>query len=105
MKRELSFEVGLGVLDKGGTYGNLAVHDQKVTNFNQMQLSSERKITTSSNFSLSALQQAWGWLGEGIFSLEPWLTKIGLKDVPQIFAEMIKNKKGREYFKLIIQEG
>ena len=99
---DLSFNMGLKVLAKGGTYVNLAVHDQQVKNFNQMQLSSERKITTSSNFSMSAYERAWGWLQEGKFILNPWLTRISLKNVPNIFEATVKNPEKRSYFKLVI---
>lgn len=101
---EMSFDLGFRLLGKGGTFVNMAVHDQKIVNFNQMQLSSERTITTSSNFSIPAYERAWEWLCDGKLAIEPWLTKISLKEVPQIFTDTIKNKKGREYFKLVIQQ-
>ncbi|MFX1298216.1 MAG: zinc-binding dehydrogenase, partial [Promethearchaeota archaeon] len=97
-----SFNLGLKLLEKGGTFINLAVHDQKVENLNQMQFSSERKITTSSNFSRSAYEQAWKWLQRGGFTLEPWLTRISLEDVPKIFEEIFKNKGDKTYFKLVV---
>ena len=65
---------------------------------------SERTITTSSNFSISAYERAWDWLCNGKLAIKPWLTTISLKEVPQIFANTIKNKKEREYFKLVIQQ-
>lgn len=100
---DLSFDLGMKLLNKGGTYVNLAVHDQIMKNLNQMQLSSERIITTSSNFSISAYERAWKWLGDGKFTLDPWFTEISLKDAPKIFEEKNKNKsENRNYFKLVI---
>ncbi len=99
---DLSFNVGMGVLDKGGTFVNLAVHDRAVGNFNQMQLSSERAITTSSNFSLGAYERAWGWLKEGKFILEPWYTRISLQEVPEMFQRVVDGKESKEYFKLVV---
>jgi threonine dehydrogenase-like Zn-dependent dehydrogenase len=99
-----SFQIGMDLLDKGGNFINLAVHDQAMKTFNQMQLSSERTITTSSNFSIAAYERAWKWLCEGKFKIAPWLTRVSLKEIPRIFKETIKNKKEREYFKLIITE-
>ncbi|MHA1131252.1 MAG: zinc-dependent alcohol dehydrogenase, partial [Candidatus Helarchaeota archaeon] len=102
---DLSIEIGLSVLDKGGTLVNLAVHNQVFKDLNQMQLSGERMITTSSNFSLQAYQQAWGWLQEKKFILDPWFTRIRLEEVPTIFQKRVENKKAKEFFKLVIEPG
>ncbi|TFG04258.1 MAG: hypothetical protein EU536_04980 [Promethearchaeota archaeon] len=99
---DFSFTLGMNLLDKGGTFVNLAVHDQNLIDFNQMQLSSERNLTTSSNFSLSAYNRTWNWLCRGRYNLTPWFSKISLAEVPKFFTEKIKNKKQREYFKLVI---
>ncbi len=99
-----SFKVGFKLLNKGGSFVNLAVHNQEIANFNQMQLSSERTITTSSNFAIPAYERAWKWLCKGKLSIKPWLTNISLQNVPLIFAETSKNKKARDYFKLVIQQ-
>ncbi len=97
---DLSFNLGMQLLDKAGTFVNLAVHDQLVANLNQMQLSSERKLTTSSNFAISDFECAWNWLKEGKFTLNPWLTEISLENVPKIFEETLKDTI--HYFKLVI---
>jgi threonine dehydrogenase-like Zn-dependent dehydrogenase len=99
---EFSFQTGLNLLDKGGTYINLAVHPIQI-NFNQMQLSGERKLIVSSNFTLADYECTLKWLEEGKFDIKPWLTKIPLREIPRYFEDTIKNKKGREYFKLVIQ--
>ncbi|MHA1266458.1 MAG: zinc-dependent alcohol dehydrogenase [Candidatus Helarchaeota archaeon] len=99
---EFSFNLGMKLLDKGGTFVNLAVHNRQLQNFNQMHLASERALTTSSNFSLAAYEQAWKWLCQGNFKLNSWFRQVGLSDIPKIFKETIKNKKKREYFKLLI---
>jgi L-iditol 2-dehydrogenase len=99
---DLSFNVGMAVLDKGGTFVNLAVHDQTLETFNQMQLASERAITTSSNFSLGAYERAWGWLKEGKFLLEPWYTRISLQEVPKMFQRVVDGKESKSYFKLVV---
>lgn len=100
---EFSFQVGLNLLDKGGTYVNLAVHQLQVE-FNQMQLSGERKLTGASNFTLADYERTLQWLAEGKFNIKPWLTAISLQEIPKYFEDMTKNKKGREYFKLVIQK-
>ncbi|MFX1293995.1 MAG: zinc-binding dehydrogenase [Promethearchaeota archaeon] len=100
---DMTWQIGLKILDKGGTYVNLAVHDKNAY-LNQMQLSGERKITTSSNFSIAAYEHAWGWLQEKNFNLNPWITRISLKNVPTIFEETVKNPKSKKFFKLIIVE-
>ncbi|MHA1649898.1 MAG: zinc-dependent alcohol dehydrogenase [Candidatus Helarchaeota archaeon] len=99
---DFSFNLGMKLLDKGGTYVNLAVHNQKIRNLNQMQLSSERNITTSSNFSISAYERAWKWLQAGKFILDPWYSRVSLAKIPTIFEEIIKNKQEKPFFKLII---
>ncbi|HUY01130.1 MAG TPA: alcohol dehydrogenase catalytic domain-containing protein [Candidatus Deferrimicrobium sp.] len=99
---ETSLNLGLNLLAEGGTYVNLAVHDQNVR-FNQMQLSSERKITAASNFLPSDYEEALNWLGEGKFHLKPWMTTITLEECPRIFENTIKHKKQRAIFKIIIQ--
>jgi threonine dehydrogenase-like Zn-dependent dehydrogenase len=99
---EFSFRVGLNQLDKGGTYVNLAVHQLRVE-FNQMQLSGERKLTGSSNFTLTDYERTLQWLAEGKFNIKPWLTPISLPEIPKYFEDITKNKKARDYFKLVIQ--
>ncbi|MBD3230555.1 MAG: alcohol dehydrogenase catalytic domain-containing protein [Candidatus Lokiarchaeota archaeon] len=97
-----SLKLGLNVLEKGGTFVNMAVHDANIT-FNNMKLSGERKITTSSNFLLEEYIQALEWLGAHKFDVKPWLTKISLKEVPEIFKERV-NKKNRKHFKIVIND-
>ncbi len=99
---EFSFQAGLNLLDKGGTYVNLAVHQLQIK-FNQMQLSGERKLSGSSNFTLADYESTLQWLAEGKFDIKPWLTAISLQEIPTYFEDITKNKKGREYFKLVIQ--
>jgi threonine dehydrogenase-like Zn-dependent dehydrogenase len=99
---KVSFQLGLKLLDKGGTYVNLAVHQTQI-NFDQLQLSGEKRLTASSNFTLADYECTLKWLEEGRFDVKPWLTKISLQEVPKYFEDTIKNKKGRDYFKLVIQ--
>jgi len=99
---KFSFQVGLNLLDKGGMYVNLAVHQLQVE-FNQMQLSGERKLSGSSNFTIADYERTLQWLAQGKFDIKPWLTAIPLQEIPKYFEDITKNKKGRNYFKLVIQ--
>ncbi|MFX0137534.1 MAG: zinc-binding dehydrogenase [Candidatus Hodarchaeota archaeon] len=100
---ELSFNLGLSLLAKGGTYVNMAVHDEQIS-MNQMTLASERRITTSSNFLIKEYKKTLKWLGEKKFNVQPWLTEIKLSVVPEIFHKIVdKNKRGK-YFKIIIKK-
>lgn len=95
-----SLKLGLNVLDNGGTFVNMAVHDRDIA-FNNMTISGEKKITTSSNFLLNEYEESLGYLGEKKFNLKPWLTKVSLKDIPDIFKEVV-DKKTKNYFKILI---
>jgi len=97
---DFSFSLGINVLDKGGTFVNMAVHNKEIS-FNNMLLSGERKITTSSNFSLDDYKEALSWLNEGKFNLKPWYTQVKLKDIPEIFENSLDKEK--DFFKLIIK--
>jgi len=97
---DLSLDLGLNVLDKGGTFVNMAVHDANIQ-FNNMKLSGERKITTSSNFLPQDYIQALKWLGEGKIDVKPWLTTVSLKDIPNIFISVV-DKNEKVYFKVVI---
>ena len=99
---EESLNLGLSVLDKGGTFVNMAVHDADIE-INNMRLSGERKITTSSNFTLADYKEALTWLGEKKFNVNPWFTKISLSEVPDMFKMMVDDNN-REYFKIIINK-
>jgi len=94
---EFSFQVGLNLLDKGGTYVNLAVHQLRVE-FNQMQLSGERKLTGASNFTLADYERTYsGWRRANLI-LTLGSLRFPCKRFPNIFEDMTKNKKGREVF-------
>lgn len=93
-----SFDLGLGLLGKKGTLVNMAVHDQDFA-VNFMRLSSERRVTTSSNFATGDYPIALSWLETGRFKVLDWLTEIKLDDVPRLFAE---SESGRGAFKLVI---
>lgn len=97
---KFSMDLAFSVLDKGGTIVNMAVHDTNI-DFNYMSLSSERRITTSSNFNPPDFEEALSFLKEGNFNLEPWLTTISLKDAPAIYKTVVDENK-KEYFKLVI---
>ena len=99
---EESLNLGLSVLDKGGTFVNMAVHDS-IINFNNMRLSGERKITTSSNFTLIDYKEALKWLGEKKLEVNSWFTKISLSEVPEIYKKIVDGKE-KEYFKIIINK-
>ena len=94
-----SFDLGLGLLAKKGTLVNMAVHDQDFA-VNFMRLSSERRITTSSNFATGDYPIALSWLESGRFKVRDWLTEVRLDDIPRLFAESAKS--GRGAFKLVI---
>ncbi|MHA1383792.1 MAG: zinc-dependent alcohol dehydrogenase [Candidatus Helarchaeota archaeon] len=98
---ETSFNLGLSILKKTGTYVNLAIHDLLIK-FNQMKLSAERKITSSSNFLLSEYKQALKLLGENKIEVKPWFTEIKLSEVPKIFHQIVDEKQ-KDYFKIIIK--
>ena len=93
---------GLSLLDKGGTFVNMAVHDAKVK-FNNMKISGERKITTSSNFLLKDYKEALNWLGEKKIDVKPWLTRISLSDIQSVFKKVIAGKNN-EFFKVVINK-
>lgn len=93
-----SFDLGLGLLGKKSTLVNMAVHDQDFA-VNFMRLSSERRVTTSSNFATGDYPIALSWLETGRFKVLDWLTEIKLDDVPRLFAE---SESGRGAFKLVI---
>ncbi len=99
---EFSFKIGLELLEKSGSYVNLAVHDSVLPELNQMQLSSERTLTTSSNFMVEDYELTLSWLGEKKFKLQPWMEKITLESVPKRFKDRVKSEKLRENFKLVI---
>ncbi|MHA1230840.1 MAG: zinc-dependent alcohol dehydrogenase [Candidatus Helarchaeota archaeon] len=99
---DFSFELGLSVLDKGGTLINMAVHDSDIK-FNNMKISSERKITTSSNFIIEDYEKALKWLIEGRFDVKPWITKTNLSKIPEIFETIIRSDK-KPYFKVVITD-
>ncbi len=100
---ESSFNLGLSLLTKGGTYVNMAVHDQNIT-MNQMKLASERKITTSSNFLIEEYKQTLKWLGEKRINVKTWLTEIKLSEIPKIFRKIVDENNRGEYFKIIIKK-
>jgi threonine dehydrogenase-like Zn-dependent dehydrogenase len=97
-----SFDLGLGLLGKGGTLVNMAVHDQDIP-VNFLRLGSERRITTSSNFTGDDYAQALNWLRDGKFSVKHWLTESRLRDVPGIFEQAAAG--GHHAFKLVISFG
>jgi threonine dehydrogenase-like Zn-dependent dehydrogenase len=99
---EESLDLGLSVLDKGGTFVNMAVHDADVK-FNNMRLSGERKITTSSNFRLKDYKEVLTWLGEKKIDVNPWFTRITLPEIPDFYKKVV-DEKNNEYFKLLISE-
>ncbi len=95
-----SFELGLALLGKKGTLVNMAVHDLDIP-VNVLRLGSERRITTSSNFSTGDYPWALSWLEGGRFAVKDWLTEVRLEDVPRLFAEA--EGTGRRAFKLVIK--
>ncbi|MHA1379126.1 MAG: zinc-dependent alcohol dehydrogenase [Candidatus Helarchaeota archaeon] len=99
---EDSFKSGLSLLAKRGTYVNMAVHDSRI-NLNQMLISGERKVTSSSNFVVKEYKQVLKWLKEEKINVKPWLTEISLTEVSGIFQKMVDEKKTRDYFKIIIK--
>jgi threonine dehydrogenase-like Zn-dependent dehydrogenase len=92
-----SFDLGLGLLAKKGTFVNMAVHDLDIP-VNFLRLGSERRITTSSNFAAGDYPIALNWLESGRFKVEDWLTEVELRDIPGLFADAA----GRRGFKLVI---
>lgn len=95
-----SFDLGLGLLGKGGTLVNMAVHDRDIP-VNFVRLGSERRITTSSNFATGDYPLALGWLESGRLAIKDWLTEIRLEEIPRVFAET--ETTGRRAFKLVIR--
>lgn len=85
--------VGFGVklLAKGGTFVNLAVHDEPMA-FNFLDLSGERKITTSCNFELGDYPTALAWLQSGKFKVKEWIAPIVLDDLPWCFERAISGE-------------
>lgn len=95
-----SVKLGVGLLAKGGTFVNLAVHDEAIA-FNFLDLSGERKITTSCNFEVGDYPTALAWLQAGKFRVQDWIAPIVLDDLPWAFEQELSGG-GEHAFKLMV---
>lgn len=95
--------VSLGVksLAKGGTFVNLAVHDEPMA-FNFLDLSGERTITTSCNFELGDYPTALAWLESGKFQVRDWIAPFVLEDLPSLFKEAVNGQAQNNIFKPVV---
>ncbi len=98
---EATFHLGLSVLDKGGAYVSMAVHN-KVLQFNNMDIGSEKSIVTSCNTKLSEYPTTLSWLGNKRINVDSWITNVSLEEVPETFEKLKDKKMGRQYFKVVI---
>ena len=96
-----SLNLGLSVLDNGGTLVNMAVHDHDIP-LNFMRLSGERKIVTSCNFKEPDFGIALGMLAAGELSVKEWFTMISLDEIPGWFDRITSMNSEKGVFKLII---
>lgn len=81
-----TIDLGMRLLGKGGTFVNVAVHDEAIP-FNFLRLGSERRMVTSCNFEVGDYPRALAWLESGVFRVKDWITPIQLQDLPGRFAE------------------
>lgn len=93
--------LGVKALARGGTFVNLAVHDEPMV-FNFLDLSGERKITTSCNFELGDYPTALAWLESKRFQVEDWIAPIVLKDLPAYFDRVVNGPPDSGIFKLVV---
>lgn len=99
---EVSFNLGISLLAKSGTYVNMAIHDTDIA-LNQMRLAGERKIVASSNFLVNEYEKTLKWLATKKINVKPWLSEVKLSDVPDIFNSIIDKGEEKKYFKIIIK--
>ena len=52
---------------------------------------------------LEEYKKALKWLGEKKINVKPWITEIKLSEVPEIFHNIVDDKR-REYFKIVIKK-
>jgi len=95
-----SFDLGITLLGKTGTYVNVAVHDLQL-NVNALSIASEKIITSSCNFNAIDYEDTLRWLEEGRIKVDDWIHRISLQDVPDIFLKLIQDQK-KEIFKVCI---
>jgi threonine dehydrogenase-like Zn-dependent dehydrogenase len=95
-----SVKLGVSVLAKAGTFVNLAVHDEPMA-FNFLDLSGERKITTSCNFEVGDYPKALAWLQSGKFRVQDWIAPIVLDDLPGAFERELSGEADHA-FKLMV---
>ena len=95
-----SFDLGIRLLGKAGTYVNVAVHDLNL-DVNSMSIASEKTITSSCNFDAIDYEDTLRWLEEGRIKVDDWIHRISLQDVPYIFPRLIQDQK-KDIFKVCI---
>jgi len=96
-----TFQQGLEVLSPSGTSVNMAVHSMEIS-FDILSISSERKVTTSSNYLLKEFQVALNLLSARRVTVSPWFThRFSLDEVNYAFRIM-ENKEQFNAFKIII---
>ncbi len=95
-----SFDLGIRLLGKAGTYVNVAVHDLNL-DVNSMSIASEKTITSSCNFDVIDYEDTLRWLEEGRIKVDDWIHRISLQDVPNIFPRLIQDQK-KDIFKVCI---
>ena len=96
----LTIDLGMRLLGKGGTFVNVAVHDEPIP-FNFLRLGSERRMVTSCNFEVGDYPRALAWLESGVFRVREWITPVRLPDLPGRFAETVgAAQKG--VFKMVV---
>ncbi len=91
----------LPLLEEGGTWVNMAVHDTPV-NMNAMALGSERTLTTSSNAFNSDLVRAYQLLNTGKLDVSKWITHtFPLDEFEQAFELLLQQPKAA--FKVVFE--
>ena len=97
---EQSLQLGLELLEEGGTLVNMAVHSGDIK-FPALNLSGERRICTSSNFRISEFQTALDYLASGRYKVKPWIThRFSLDEVQKAFDLLLSEKK--QAFKVVL---
>jgi len=88
-----TFRLGLGLLDEGGTYIDLAVHDIEM-NFSSTAIGSERRVATSTNATSKDVSAAVELIYSGRIDVKPWVThKFPMESYQDAFKTLLAYPK------------
>ena len=96
-----TFQQGLAVLSRNGTLVNMAVHSMEIP-LKMLNMSSERRVMTSSNYLLKEFQVALNLVAAQRVTTKSWFThRFSLEEVNEAFR-MMDNKEQFNAFKILI---